>query len=125
MPYARELLGANFSVPEAAGLCGFETDVNAAGSVQGDAASITTSMSMVAGADGTKGVILPAAVAGDEMWIFNNSASALKVYPDSGAAISIAGSGLGAANTALSVAAYKSAIFRRFTSVQWVAVITS
>lgn len=125
MSSARELLGAGFSATQAAGICGFEASLAALGSVQGDAAPILTSMVIVTGADGTKGVILPASPAGEEVWIFNSSASALKVYPDTGAAISVAGTGLGAANTALSVAANKAVVFKRFLTTQWIAITTA
>lgn len=125
MSYSRELVGANFSVPETAGICGVETSLAATGSAQNDAAAITCSMTLATGADGTKGVILPLCIMGDEFWVFNNAGSALKVYPDSGAAISIAGTGLGSANTAFSQGANKATVYKRFTTTQWIALTTA
>lgn len=62
--------------------------VAAAGSVQGDAAALSDGFNLVSAADGTKGVKLPAAVAGRVVIIKNNtSAQVLKVWPSSGDAI--------------------------------------
>lgn len=96
----REMLGAGMPSAFAAGVAGFGVTVAAAGSLQSDAALIQTSMAIVTGADGTKGVVLLGGVEGDEVWIVNNSASTLKVYPPTGAAISVPGTGLGSANAA-------------------------
>ena len=74
--------------------------VAAAGSTQADAASVKEGFTRVTGADGTKGVILPAAEAGTIVRIKNATAAILKVYPASGDAINA-----GAANAAFSVPA--------------------
>lgn len=56
--------------------------VASAGSAQGDAASVTADITTVTGADGTKGVILPAAVPGKVMRVYNAVATnGLKIYP--------------------------------------------
>lgn len=91
----------------------------ATGSVQGDAAAISSDVSTVAGADGTKGVILPAAQPGDSVVLFNNSASTLKVYPPTGAAITVNGTGLGSANAAFSHLTFKVATYTCLSSTQW------
>jgi hypothetical protein len=69
----------------------FET-VAAAGTVQGDAAALsgTKFFHRVTGANGTVGVILPAAAAadvGEVHTILNTTAGVLKVYPASGGTI--------------------------------------
>lgn len=75
--------------------------VASAGSVQGDAAALPVAGFVnVTGADTAKGVILPASTAGTEIVIYNNSASALKVYPPSGGTI-----GAGASNAAATIGA--------------------
>jgi hypothetical protein len=53
----------------------------AAGSTEADATSITTGLTVVTGADGTKGIKLPTAMAGDIVIVKNNGAAVLKVYP--------------------------------------------
>jgi len=60
--------------------------VAAAGSAQGDAGALTAdAINIVTGADGTKGVALPAAVAGSFVLVYNPTATnALPVYPASG-----------------------------------------
>jgi hypothetical protein len=56
--------------------------VAAAGSNQGNAASVTAGFTYVTGADGTKGVKLPTAVGGVTVMIVNAAAQPLKVYPN-------------------------------------------
>ena len=121
MTLARELMGLGAPAGLASGIGGSYAAVTAAGSAQSDATALVASMGVVAGADGTKGVILPACEVGGECTYFNNSASTLKVYPDSSAAISVAGTGLGSANAAFSQLTYKTTIYRKVTSTQWLA----
>jgi hypothetical protein len=59
--------------------------IAAAGSNQGTATAITTDNTYIS--SGTGGVVLPTAVVGREISITNNTASAINVYPASGASI--------------------------------------
>jgi hypothetical protein len=120
MAYASELVGVGMSPGTASGIGGTYGAVTAAGSTQATAAPINASMAVVASADGTKGAILVGQV-GDEVWVFNNSASTLKVYPPTGAAIAVVGTGLGTANSAFSQLTYKTTIYKCLTSTQWLA----
>lgn len=124
MAYAKEIVGGAISPVTAGAIGGAYAAVVATGSAQGDAAVVTASMSMVTAADGTKGVIL-SAQGGDSVWIFNNSGSTLKVYPETGAAISVAGTGIGSANAAFSQLTYKATLYKKFTSTQWVAITSA
>jgi hypothetical protein len=124
MAYASELVGVGLPPGTAAGIGGQYKAVTATGSAQSDAAPLTASMSVVAGADGTKGVIL-VGQAGDEVWVFNNAASTLKVYPPTGAAISVAGTGLGTGNAAFSQLTYKATAYKCVTSTQWLAITSA
>jgi hypothetical protein len=121
MALAKELMGVGFSAGAASGIGGQYAAVAAAGSAQTDATALNAGMNMVTAADGTKGVILTGQV-GDEVWVFNNSGSTLKVYPPTGAAISVSGTGVGSANAAFSQLTYKPAIYKCFTSTQRVVV---
>lgn len=56
--------------------------VAAAGANQGNAASVTAGFTRVTGADGTKGIKLPTAVAGATVMIVNGAAQPLVVYPN-------------------------------------------
>jgi hypothetical protein len=56
--------------------------VAAAGSNQGNAAALSEGFNLVSAADGTKGVILPAAVAGMQVIVKGTAAAVLKVYPN-------------------------------------------
>lgn len=83
------------------------TTVAAAGNAQGNAAALTGIVNNVTGADGTKGVVLPAAVAGLRRVVYNaDTTNALKVYPASGDDIND-----GTADAEVSVPAKRIAIF--------------
>jgi len=60
--------------------------IASAGSTQSDAAALTAQVNIITGADGTKGVVLPAAVAGmPPIYVYNSVATnGLKIYPASG-----------------------------------------
>lgn len=123
MAYAKELTGA-FPPGQAGAIGGQYGAVTAAGSTQANATAVAASMGVVAGADGTKGVILTGQ-AGDEVTLFNNSASTLKVYPPVGAAIAVVGTGVGTANAAFSQLTYTATIYKCLTSTQWLAVTSA
>ena len=58
--------------------------VAATGSTQSDAASISDGLTLVTAADATKGVKLPAAIAGRTVIIKNGANAVLKVWPATG-----------------------------------------
>jgi len=90
-------------------------DVAAAGSVQGDATALLEGFQVVTGADGTKGVKLPVAVAGAVVIIKGTTSAVLKVWPNTGAAINAV-----AANSAMSLASgVIPAIFIAKSATQW------
>lgn len=96
----------------------FNATYVAAGSVQGDATSIDTTMAAVSGGDGTKGVILPSYAQGSFVFINNTAAGTLKVYPPSG--WSVAGK---AADAAVSVPGNAGAVFFITTSTNYGCVL--
>jgi hypothetical protein len=91
-------------------------DVAAAGSAVTDAAQLSSGFTVVTGADGTKGVKLPATpVAGTVVIIKGTTAGVLKVWPDAAATINAIGS-----NGALSLASGAiPAIFIAKSTTQW------
>lgn len=100
--------GSMFRIP-------YNGSVAAAGSVQGDAAALSEGLSVVTGANGTVGVILPTAVAGAIVVIKGTTAGVLKVWPATGAQINAVG-----ANTAMSFASGAvPAILIATSSTQW------
>jgi hypothetical protein len=109
---------AGFSAGQARGLGGGYAGLVALGSTQDNAAPITASMHVVTGADATKGVRLVAEV-GDSVWLFNSSASALKVYGSTGEAIAVPATGLGTANAAYSQTAQSVVQYLHVTPTQW------
>ena len=125
MALAKELMGLGFSAAQASGAGGGYAAITGVGTVQGDAVAINAGSVVVSGADGTVGARLPATSVGDEVWVFNNSASTLKVWPDVGAAISVAGTGLGTVNSAFSQLTYKATLYKRVTSTQWLAITSA
>lgn len=122
MALAKDLMGLGIPAAAASGMGGQYAALTASGSTLANSTAVTASNCVVAGADGTKGVTLPAVGVGEEVWIFNNSGSTLKVWPNSGAAISVAGTGLGSANAAFSHTTYATQIYRCVTSTQWLAI---
>lgn len=91
-------------------------NVAAAGSTVTDAAQLSGGFSVVTGADGTKGVKLPAVpTPGQMVWIKGTTAAVLKVYPDAAATINAVGS-----NGAISLASgVIPAIFVAASATQW------
>ncbi|MFA6040538.1 MAG: hypothetical protein WC733_03465 [Methylophilus sp.] len=118
MALAKQLMGAGFSSGQASAIGGLYTTYAAAGSTQADATTIGAGLSIVTAADATKGVILSGQV-GDSVEIFNNSGSTLKVYPDSGAAIAVPGTGLGTANASYAHTTYAVVWYTKITATQW------
>lgn len=125
MATAKEAMAGGMPWGQATALGGQAGSLAATGSVQGDAATVLVSMTIVTAADGTKGVILPGGALGDEIWLFNSSASTLKVYPPTGAAISVAGTGLGSANAAFSQLTQKATLYKCQSSTQWFAMTSA
>lgn len=95
------------------------TDVAAAGSTVTDAAQLSSGFTVVTGADGTKGVKLPATPAAGTMVIIKGTTSAvLKVWPDAAATINAIGS-----NGAMSLASgVIPAIFIAKSTTQWYSI---
>jgi hypothetical protein len=124
MALAKEVMGGGLSAGAARAMGGQYVTIAAAGSVIGDATAVTASMCLVTGADGTKGVALSGDV-GDEVWIFNNSGSTLKVWPEAAAAIAVPGTGVGTVAAAFSQLTYKAVLYKKFTSTQWVPLTTA
>lgn len=88
--------------------------VTPTGSVQGDAAALSNGLNVVTGADGTKGVILPAAAAGKQVRIKNVTGFALKVWPATGDGINAV-----AVNGSYSMAASTSVILEAADATTW------
>lgn len=88
--------------------------VAATGTVQADAAVVSTGLVAVTAADATKGVKLPAAAAGKQVLVKNTAAAILKVWPATGDAINA-----GAANASYSMAASTAALFVAYDDTTW------
>lgn len=123
MAYASELVGP-FSPGQAGALGGQYSGLVAAGSSQATGTTVSASNAVVTAADGTKAVTLKGQP-GDEVWLFNNSASTLKVYPPVGAAIAVVGTGVGTVNAAFDHLTYKAVAYKCFTSTQWVPIVSA
>lgn len=121
MATATEVTRGGVPYGTAVALGGVGGTVAALGSTQTDAAPVVVSISTVTAADGTKGVILVGQV-GDEIWLFNSSASTLKVYPPLGSAITVGGTGLGTVNAAFSQLTFKCTVYKCQSTTQWFAL---
>lgn len=101
----------NFAASGANITLGSQASPAATGTTNANGTVLTAANNFVTGADGTKGVVLPATpTVGQEVTVVNtNGASALKVYADaSGTGGTVNG---GAANAAASLAANKGATY--------------
>jgi hypothetical protein len=93
----------------------------AAGSAQGDAAAVADFATSVSAADGTKGVVLPAAAAGKVYLVYNEHAtSGLKVYPNTSDTING-----GSANAAVTTEGKTLALFYALDATNWGAIFTA
>ncbi|MES2208589.1 MAG: hypothetical protein V4515_00135 [Chloroflexota bacterium] len=93
------------------------TAVTAAGSTQADAAALSEGFNVVTGADATKGVVLPTAVAGMRVELKSVTAAVLKIYPATGGAINAI-----AANGALSLASLCPVVLVATSATQWYSI---
>ena len=91
--------------------------VAAAGTNQATAAAVSDGFTLVSAADGTKGVLLPAAVAGRTVILKNNANAVLKVWPASGDAVNAI-----AADSNYVLAAYTSSLLVAYDSTTWYSV---
>lgn len=96
--------------------------VAAAGSVIANAAALTESLTVVTGADDTKGVVLPAQPKAPTMMAVysSNSGNGLKVYPAVNATIND-----GSANAAVTIEGRTLAIFVATNSTNWACLFTA
>ena len=91
--------------------------VAAAGTNQATAAAVSDGFTLVSAADGTKGILLPAAVAGRTVILKNNANAVLKVWPAPGDAVNAI-----AADSNYVLAAYTSSLLVAYDSTTWYSV---
>lgn len=111
-------VAASTSITTTGGLYIKSATVAAAGNSQGTAAAISDGFTLVSGADSTKGVILPAAVAGRVCIVKNNTAGqTLPIYPASGDGINAV-----EVNSAYTIAALTSTLLVAYDATTWYSV---
>lgn len=94
--------------------------VNAAGTVIANATALTGTVNVVAGADDAKGVVLPAAVAGQIILVYSSQATnGLKVYAPVNSSING-----GTANTAIVIEGKSLALFVPTNATNYAAIFT-
>jgi len=91
--------------------------VAAAGSTQSNAAALSEGLNVVSAADGTKGVVLPTAVAGMVVIVKNTAGAALKIYPATGGTVNAL-----SANAAYSITNLTSTLLVASSATQWYSV---
>lgn len=97
------------------------TGISAAGTTQGTATALASAVNFVSTVAAGAGVVLPsAATAGDGIIIFNGGASALKIYPDSGATINAL-----ALNAAMTLATNTAVELWRGSTTQWAGILSA
>jgi len=91
--------------------------VAATGSTQSNAAALSEGLNVVSAADGTKGVVLPTAVAGMVVIVKNTAGAALKIYPATGGTVNAL-----SANAAYSITNLTSTLLVASSATQWYSV---
>lgn len=108
-------------MPDYGNILGAPVAVTAAGTVQGDAAALTVDQLNYATGDGTVGVVLPSAVAGNTCRVYNLHATAgLKIYPATGDDIND-----GTTNAAVTIEGKTLALFEAVDDTTWAAIYTA
>lgn len=125
MPFISEMIQGGTSPGQADALVGSGASIAAAGTTAATGTVPKASVGIVTGADGTVGITLPAVTAGESCTYFNNSASTLKVWPPTGAGITVNGTGLGTADAAFSHLTYKTVIYTCQSATQWFANVSA
>jgi len=116
--YEDQALTGRFALDGAGLLAQVCATKTADGSTQSNATAITAEgLCLVAGADATKGVKLPAAAAGKTVTVKNGAAAVLKVWPNTDDAINAI-----AANTNIAMAANTCATFHAYDATTWYTV---
>ena len=122
MPFKQNLVGSGIPPGAANHIVGLATvGLTATGTTQADALLMQTSNNQYTTVAAGTGAIVPSfAQPGDIVRAFNNGASALLVYPQTGGAINN-----GAANAGFSVAANKGVQFVMLSATLWGAVLSA
>ena len=110
------ITGANINATTYS-VTGVTTGISAAGSAQGDATGLTKDINIVSTVTAGQGVRLPSSVAGMILFVTNDSATTLNVYPASGASINAA-----AANVAYSLPTKATVQFVAASTTRWLTV---
>ncbi len=102
-------------------ISGFASDnLTAAGTSQTDAFAMGNAINQFTTVAASTGALLPTSVHGDTIFVSNQGANSLSVYPPSGGNINN-----GSANAAFAVANGKVAIFRALNAINFVAVLSA
>jgi hypothetical protein len=123
--FTKTLMGSGFSAGQAQGAGGFATTgATATGASQGTAYVLQNEYTVFTTVAAATGAILPAPAVGivptDALFVANNGANALTVYPPVGGAI-----GTAAVNTGVSVPANKTAFFVALSGGNYVASVSA
>lgn len=99
---------------------GVAAGLSAAGTTQGTATALALGCNTVTTVASSSGVILPAGNLGDEMWVFNNGANSLTVYPPTSAKINA-----GSTNAGVSIGTATVCVFKCVSATQWIANLSA
>lgn len=121
MALVEEMMQGGISAGGARGICGQINDsISAAGTTQGTATALTTSINVITTAAANSGVILPNPRGGSELDILNIGANQCIVYPPTGAQINNLSANAGftlAPNTAVKV--------KKFSALRWMGFLSA
>lgn len=122
MPLASDVVKAGVSAGSAKGFNGqVAPSVSAAGTVITDATDLTATVSYVSTVASGAGVQLPNCEVGDDCWVYNAGANALKVYPPT-ATCAINQIAAGSAQT---LATNTGCLYKRVSTTQVMAMLSA
>ncbi len=121
MATARDLMKGGMSAGTAKAMGGqTNMTVSAAGSTQGTATALTATNNFISTAAASSGVLLATEELGSDVWIYNGGANTLTVYPHTGGKINVAST-----NAGVSLGTNTLMILKRFSSTQWIAIVSA
>ncbi len=121
MATAVDIMGGGFSAGQAKAIGGQSSDTfSAAGTTQGTAAAIKSSITIITTCSNNAGVIMPNSSHKDSFWIYNGTANTCIVYPPTSAQFNDV-----AVNSGITLASHTVIIVIKVTNTRWLANLSA
>lgn len=122
MALSKNIMQGGFSAGNAKAINGaIATALTAAGTVIGDALDLAADTNVIGTCGSGAGVQLPNCEVGDSCEVYNGGANACKVYPD----LSTSQINGVTAGAAITLATNTACLFRKISSLRWIAILSA